>query len=28
MVSETDRMKQLWTRMLLERYSPLSVWMS
>src|SRR3712207_4341213 len=28
MVSETDRMKQLWTRMLLERYSPLSVWIS
>src|ERR687892_652054 len=28
MVSETDRMKQLWTRTLLERYSPLSVWMS
>src|SRR5215218_10715370 len=28
MVSETARMKQLWTRMLLERYSPLSVWMS
>src|SRR5919204_5793202 len=28
MVSSTDRMKQLWTRMLFERYSPLSVWMS
>jgi hypothetical protein len=28
MVSSTDRMKQLWTRMLLERYSPLSVWIS
>src|SRR6266545_2415844 len=28
MVSSTDRMKQLWTRTLFERYSPLSVWMS
>src|SRR6266516_6348250 len=28
MVSSTERMKQLWTRMLFERYSPLSVWMS
>src|SRR4029450_8321996 len=28
MVSETARMKQLWTRMLLESYSPLSGWMS
>src|SRR5690606_4658337 len=28
MVSSTDRMKQLWTRRLPERYSPLSVWMS
>src|SRR5919204_2573326 len=28
MVSSTERIKQLWMRMLLERYSPLSVWMS
>ena len=28
MVSSTARMKQLWTRKLPERYSPLSVWMS
>src|ERR687890_1659 len=28
MVSSTDRMKQLWTRTLFDRYSPLSVWMS
>src|SRR6059058_257598 len=27
-VSSTARMKQLWTRRLPERYSPLSVWMS
>src|SRR5712692_9469908 len=27
-VSSTERMKQLWTRKLLDRYSPLSVWMS
>src|SRR5919206_688199 len=28
MSSSSERMKQLWTRTLLERYSPLSVWMS
>src|ERR1700726_4802372 len=28
MVSSTARMKQLWTRKLPDRYSPLSVWMS
>src|SRR6516164_4754588 len=28
MVSSTERMKQLWTRRLPDRYSPLSVWMS
>ena len=28
MVSSTARMKQLWTRTLPLRYSPLSVWMS
>ena len=27
-VSSTERMKQLWTAMLFERYSPDSVWMS
>src|SRR5688572_5111761 len=27
-VSSTDRMKQLWTATLLQRYSPDSVWMS
>ena len=27
-VSSTERMKQLWTATLLERYSPDSVWMS
>src|SRR5712691_1960219 len=28
MWSSTERMKQLWTRRLADRYSPLSVWMS
>ena len=27
-VSSTERMKQLWTATLFERYSPDSVWMS